>query len=283
VKTTESKPELFELVIMQYKVNGVTLNYESKGRRSWGDDVVLLDHAIDFTMGTAWAHPGYTIEKLFNDVAGARFYRQAELLILERWRSAGLMVDDNFPLDQYHTLAEDITIHLASIEKTKLLSTKEFPVEIAQLEDRVSECVGSPLVVRNPYDGQSVFHFRVIRPGHQDNNPLHRDVWLEDYDDCINLYIPIAGSNKHSSLMLIPGSHRWPESRVERTEAGAEIGGAKFNVPAVTAIAGSYEVVRPNPGRNEMLVFSPYLVHGGAVNLNASSTRVSIEIRLWRK
>jgi hypothetical protein len=193
------------------------------------------------------------------------------------------MVDKNFMLDQYHTLVRDIKTHLASIEKTKLLSTMEFPVEIALLEDRVSECVGIPLVVRNPYDGQSVFHFRVIRPGHLDNNPLHRDVWLEDYDDCINLYIPIAGSDEQSSLMLIPGSHRWAESRIERTDAGAEIGGMKFNVPAVTAIAGSYQVVRPDPQRNEMLIFSPYLVHGGAVNLNTASTRVSIEIRLWRR
>jgi len=34
---------------------------------------------------------------------------------------------------------------------------------------------------------------------------------------------------------------------------------------------------------NQVLVFSPYLIHGGAVNLNSNETRISIEIRLWKK
>ena len=268
---------------MQYKVNGTTLTYDAQGTRSWGDNIVLLERAIDLSAGTNWSGDGYTIEKVFSANLSAEFFRQAELLILDLWKSAGLMVDDNFPLDQYHTLARDLTTHLAAIEKTRLLSTKEFPMGIALLEERLSEYFGIPLEVKNPYDAQSVFHFRVIRPGSHDNNPLHRDVWLDDYDDCINLYIPIAGSNEHSSLLVIPGSHRWPESRVERTNAGAVIEGKKFNVPAVTAIHGPYEIVRPNPRRNEMIIFSPYLVHGGAVNFNIATTRVSIEIRLWRK
>jgi hypothetical protein len=36
--------------------------------------------------------------------------------------------------------------------------------------------------------------------------------------------------------MIIPGSHLWPESKIERTAGGALINGIKFNVPAVTAI-----------------------------------------------
>ena len=128
----------------------------------------------------------------------------------------------------------------------------------------------------------SIFHFRVIRPHHRDNNPLHRDVWLEDYDDCINLYIPVAGSNPLSSLIIVPGSHRWPESRVERTTSGSRINGQKFNVPAVTGIRGDYSIARPDPKENEVLIFSPYLIHGGAVNLHPDKTRISIEMRLWQ-
>jgi ectoine hydroxylase-related dioxygenase (phytanoyl-CoA dioxygenase family) len=81
----------------------------------------------------------------------------------------------------------------------------------------------------------------------------------------------------------MPGSHRWSESRVERTDTGAVLEGIRFNVPAVTAIKGSYTVERPNPRENQVLVFSPYLVHGGAVNLNNDKTRISIEMRLWKK
>jgi ectoine hydroxylase-related dioxygenase (phytanoyl-CoA dioxygenase family) len=111
---------------------------------------------------------------------------------------------------------------------------------------------------------------------------LHRDVWLEDYESCINLYIPIAGSNALSSLILLPESHYWPESRIERTMSGAHINGIKFNVPAVTAIDGDFTIERPDPQENEMLLFSPYLIHGGAINLNTNKTRISIELRLWR-
>ena len=41
-------------------------------------------------------------------------------------------------------------------------------------------------------------------------------------------------------------------------------------------------LVRPNPGPNEVLVFSPYLIHGGAFNQQTDTTRVSLEMRFWR-
>ena len=69
---------------------------------------------------------------------------------------------------------------------------------------------------------------------------------------------------------------------MERTLAGSNINGQKFNVPAVTAVRGEYTVARPDPGPNEVLIFSPYLIHGGAVNLNTNITRISIEMRLWK-
>ena len=42
------------------------------------------------------------------------------------------------------------------------------------------------------------------------------------------------------------------------------------------------DMVRPPVEENQVLVFSPYLVHGGAVNLNADVTRISLEVRFWR-
>jgi ectoine hydroxylase-related dioxygenase (phytanoyl-CoA dioxygenase family) len=138
------------------------------------------------------------------------------------------------------------------------------------------------LRAHNPFDKEEIFHFRIIRPNSGDNNPLHRDVWLEDYKDCINLYIPVAGSNAHSSLIIADGSHLWPDSKVEKTIRGAVINGQRFNVPAVTDIIEPFELVRPDPKAGEVLIFSPYLIHGGAANLNKNTTRISIELRLWR-
>jgi Phytanoyl-CoA dioxygenase (PhyH) len=268
---------------MEYRINNTTLKYDVIGSRHWGEERTLLKDAIDLTENTPWHETGFIIEQLFEPKTYAVFARRTKSLLLKCWRSAGLAVDENFEPDQYHTLIHDYKTHLAAVEKTRLLQVSDFPVPVQQMEERISEICSVPLIAKNPFDGQSIFHFRVIRPGQTDNNPLHRDVWLEDYDDCINLYIPVAGSNTFSSLIIIPGSHLWPESRVEKTDSGADVGGVKFNVPAVTALKGDYSVMRPDPGTNQVLIFSPYLIHGGAVNLNTDKTRVSIEMRLWKK
>jgi hypothetical protein len=267
---------------MQYEINQTTIQYDALGEKEWGDETVLLRHGIDLTKETNWADAGFTIEKLFDDTTAEQLARETKKLLITKWKKAGLVFDESFPLDQYHAVTMDYQQHLAAVHETKLIDTREFPIPIKLIETRISEICKTSLRVLNPFDGQSVFHFRVIRPNSTDNNPLHRDIWLEDYDDCINLYIPVAGSNERSSLILLPGSHHWPESKIERTVKGARINGVNFNVPAVTNIAGEYEVTRPSPLPNEVLVFSPYLIHGGAVNLNQDLTRISIEMRLWR-
>lgn len=268
---------------MEYRVNNTTLRYDVTGPRHWGDELILANEGIDLTVGTHWHEPGFVVEQLFDEKTYTTFVKRTKSLLLNCWRNAGLAVEENFNLDQYHTLIDEYATHLAAIEQTRLLQTTDFPLPVQQIEERISEFCKLPLQAKNPFDGQTIFHFRVIRPMMKDNNPLHRDVWLEDYADCINLYIPVAGSSELSSLIIIPGSHRWPESRVERTDAGAELGGIRFNVPAVTALKGSYTVERPNPKENQVLVFSPYLVHGGSVNLSSDKTRISIEMRLWKK
>jgi hypothetical protein len=267
---------------MKYAVNDTTITYEAAGETQWGPNTVLLNESSDLT-ATSWRQPGYAIEPLLDTARYTFFKKGIHELLFRCWRSAGLTLPDDLSLEQYHVVARTQQEHLAAVEKTKLLSVNDLPLPISEIEERISAICGVPLRTRNPYDDQSVFHFRVIRPNSADNNPLHRDVWLEDYAACINLYIPVAGSNARSSLILLPGSHYWPESRVEKTVSGAVIGNVRFNVPAVTAIEGAYTVVRPDPKENEVLVFSPYMIHGGAVNLNANETRISIEMRLWKK
>lgn len=268
---------------MNYTVNKSSIHYDAKGPHAFGENIILLQQAVDLTAKASWSHQGFGIEKFFTDQLYQNFIKKTRLLLISCWREAGIIIPDDFDAGNYHTVVPDWETHLQILEKTKQLSTSEFPVSIRVIEQRISEICQVNLEARNRFDGQSIFHFRVIRPNSRDNNPLHRDVWLEDYKDCINLYIPIAGSTELSSLIILPGSHHWPESKVERTVGGAEINGVKFNVPAVTNIAGDYEIVRPSPQENEVLVFSPYLIHGGAVNLNLDKTRVSIEMRLWKK
>jgi len=268
---------------VNYAINQSTFHYEAKGIRSFGENHVMLDRGIDLTAKTHWSKAGFGIEKLLLDQLYKDFADNTRSLLMRLWCEAGLLIPTNFQLEHYHILASSWEMHLKVLEKTKLLSISDFPVAINHIEERISEICKEKLEVKNPYDGQSIFHFRIIRPSSQDNNPLHRDVWLEDYKDCINLYIPIAGSTALSSLILIPGSHYWPESKVERTVGGAIINDVRFNVPAVTAISMDYQAIRPDPQYNEVLIFSPYLIHGGAVNQNSDKTRISIEMRLWKK
>jgi ectoine hydroxylase-related dioxygenase (phytanoyl-CoA dioxygenase family) len=267
---------------MEYFAAGRTLRYQVSNRIVRGDDLVLLDHAVDLTRGLTWSDRGYTIETLFEDETEFSAFTVACRRLLYRcWSQAGIEIPHGFSLEHYHRLANDQATHRRAIEETRMLSLSEFPVPFGQIIDRVSAILGRKVVGLNPYENQRVFHFRVVRPGSGDNNPLHRDVWLEDYANCINLYIPVAGSNANSSLILLPGSHRWRESRIFRTADGAIINGIRFNVPAVDSIEGQFEAVRPDPRMNEFLLFSPYLIHGGAVNFNEDVTRISIELRLW--
>jgi hypothetical protein len=269
---------------MEYIVNNTKLSYHPLGHAVRGEEKTLLAKAVDLTLNRSWHHRGFTIEKLFDDLTFSDFQRKVSDLLIELWRKAGLTISKDFQLDHYHLEADSPEKHLRAIDQTRLLQASEFPLGAEPIEKRISEICDTDLIAKNyPYDNQSVFHFRIVRPQTTDNNPLHRDVWLEDYRDCINIYIPIAGSDEQSSLILLPGSHLWPESKLTKTVSGATINDVKFNVPAVTEIHGEFSAVRPDPKQNEVLVFSPYLIHGGAVNLNTNTTRISIEMRFWKK
>lgn len=268
---------------MKYKLNEKLVEYIAEGKANPGDETILLQNAVDLSKGLPWSSDGFTIAPLFENDLFPTFLTETKSLLISLWNKTGLGLSADFSPQQYHTRAKTQEQHLAAVGQTKLISTVDFPISIQLIEQRLSTICGIGLEAKNPWDGASVFHFRVVRPNSGDNNPLHRDVWLEDYANCINLYIPIAGSNENSSLAIIAGSHQWPENSVIRTDAGAVINGVRFNVPAVMEVNRDFQIVRPDPKENEMLIFSPYLIHGGAANLNTDLTRVSIELRLWKK
>jgi ectoine hydroxylase-related dioxygenase (phytanoyl-CoA dioxygenase family) len=128
-----------------------------------------------------------------------------------------------------------------------------------------------------------IFGFRILRPGLNDENPFHRDAWLECMRNTLNVWIPVAGCAANSTLALVPGSHLWRESDVERTKEAAKINGKQYRTPAVVASRPAFNPVKPNPRYTEALLFSPYMIHGGGANGNDDQTRVSIELRFERK
>ncbi len=261
-----------------------SVRFHIQGARTFGDDVLPLAGHDDLTQTTGWAEAGYRVAPFLDHDAYDLFEQGVRQLFGEFLQRMGLPTGSIIDLAHYHTYTRnENALHLAIVDQAKLLEAAHFPDGVAQVEQRVSELCRVPVRAVNPHNGEQVFHFRIVRPQKNDNNPFHRDVWLTEYHDAINIYVPLAGSNERSSLTLVPESHRWSEATVERTISGARVNGVQYNVPAVTDTHHSLQPIRPNPGRNEVLIFSPYLLHGGAVNLNEDVTRISLEMRFWRR
>ena len=99
----------------------------------------------------------------------------------------------------------------------------------------------------------------------------------------MNIYVPVCGSSQDSSLPLVVGSHLAKESDIERTTDGAKLNGTKYSVPCVISYKGeSPNLIRPEIKENEIMVFSPYMIHGGGYNFQKDKTRISLEARFWK-
>ncbi|UOR05011.1 phytanoyl-CoA dioxygenase family protein [Hymenobacter aerilatus] len=267
---------------MPIRIQQQTVDYQIEGISHPADDRVLLADDTDLTAGQPWSAAGYVVAPLLTAAENATLREGLAEKVRAALRVVGCHVATDWPVAQYHqVIGDDQARHLAVVQHTKEYPLEALPLPVALLEARVSALCGRAVRVHNPHTGYEGFHLRLARPGRTDNNPLHRDVWLDRLRDGINIYFPVAGSTSDSSLTLVPGSHWWPESRTERTAGGAVYNGTTYSVPALKDAVEPLELVRPNPGPDEVLLFSPYLLHGGALNLNADATRISLEMRFW--
>jgi hypothetical protein len=257
-------------------------SYKIEGAKAFGQGETLLEQQDNLIANTDWAQTGFTMEYFLDEEYIQALRSGLCDVVINALKKEGIHIPEGFKLEHYHHYVPDKQSHLKVIEHTKAIDYTFFPIAPAVMVDRISKAIGMPLTTLNPNTGENIFHLRIVRPDSSDYNPLHRDAWLDELKGSVNLYVPIAGSNESSSLFLVPGSHLWPESEVERTLEGAVMNGAKYNVPGLTGSRKNLDMIRPNPGYNEVLIFSPYLIHGGATNLNKDQTRISLEVRLWR-
>jgi hypothetical protein len=264
-------------------LNGQSVAYRVEGARNAApDEQVLLAHATDLSARAPWAEVGYAVVPGLAAPVQQQLQEGLAELLRAALRVAGCPVAPDFDITQYHhAVGDDAARHLAVIAQTKAYDLARLPIAATLLEDLVSAACGQPVRAYNPNVPEAVFHLRIVRPQRADHNPLHRDAWLPRYQDALNIYLPVAGSTVRSSLTLVPGSHHWPENAVERTAGGAIYHGVPYTVPGVLRPARPLDIIRPNPGPEEVLVFSPYLLHGAAANLNENETRVSLEMRFW--
>jgi hypothetical protein len=126
------------------------------------------------------------------------------------------------------------------------------------------------------------FAIRIVRPGKNDFNPPHKDIYLKRLKNGVNIYMPIIGSNLNSSLPLMPRSHNLNEKDIIRTINGVKVNNIKFRVPCIVGTKRGLYLKRPNPNMKQIMIFSPYLIHGGGLNENKNTTRFSLELRFWK-
>lgn len=267
-----------------YRLNDTSIVTRVDGEIFYGEPRVLLSEDDDLTAGTPWADQGYVVTKFLAPELHARLREGIQQRIVSVLSDAGIRVSPDFTMETYHVLtAEDERVHPVIVEWFRRgFPLESLPIDYHLVERRIAEIVGVEVTAHNQAYGLDVFNMRVVRPHSNDNNPLHRDVWLDRLRNAVNIYLPLAGSDAKSSLCLVPGSHRWQESEIARTAAGALVNGMPYTVPAVVGAKYPLTLIRPNPAPDEVLLFSPYLIHGGAANLNEGVTRVSLEMRFWR-
>ncbi len=270
--------------LVEYWIDNRKVSFQLDGTTEAGPETVLLEADDNVIRDSGWDDVGYCVAPFLAEEHVRKMCAGFTQLIRGELAAAGISTNDTFRLDMYHRLVTDEQ-HAEIVKRTRIgFERHQFPLSMDLVCERISQICKAPLTIEGAKYSGRPFFLRIVRPQKpQDNNPPHRDVWLDHLRDGVNLYVPVAGSNELSSLPILPGSHKWSESEIERSVKGARIQGLNYTVPTVTRARQPIKLIRPNPGRLEVLVFSPYLIHGGAVNMNEDMTRISLEMRLWRR
>ena len=264
---------------MKYTINKTDINLDIN-QEIIGDDTVDYCHRDLVQASQNWYSKGYCVLKVPEDFIQS--IRKNTLHYLNGVNKK-LSLPELPKIERYHQFIRSNEHHLEYIREVgKHIKPDELGLDQTVLAKIVKKACG--IEESRGINCKDLCDIRLFRPflsSKMDNNPLHRDTWLPVLNNCVNIYIPVAGSNENSSLALIPGSHLWERNKVSRTKDNAKIKGIQYGLPSVAEIQTEYEVIRPHMANDEILIFSSNIIHGGSVNLNKEITRCSIEIRFW--
>ncbi len=207
----------------------ITLDYDDEqvsftveGEAAFGAPTVLLDGDDNLIAGRPWADAGFVVAPFLRPEEFQRLAEGIRLTLRARIAATGIAVANDFALERYHEAVTTDEAHAAvSARGPWCHAVGDLGVPVATISQRVSEILGLRVSTTPPHsEFPEHFCYRVVRPRSRDNNPPHRDVWLDRLRHAVNIYVPFAGSTPRSSLPLVPGSHRWKESEIERTGRG---------------------------------------------------------------
>lgn len=257
-------------------------SFEVDGDFFWGEETLLFKPEDNVISKMDWKDKGYKVVNAFLEAEFLALKQSITKQIVKAIKANGIPVNEaEFTLAKYHTVVTTDEQHFNVIDITRNLENEDFDFNIDLLTERFGKILGYELTSWVEELKKSHIQIRISRPSSLDINPPHRDGYLSYWEDIINVWIPIEGCSEATSLPVFSGSHLIPENEILRTESkGAKINGNVYYVPCILETkAGVINMERPNPKEGEALLFTPYLIHGAAVNQTKDTTRVSLELR----
>ena len=264
---------------VQVQIDDDALVYEVEADSAWGAPADPLAADDDLIAAMPWSGQGYTVAPFVDPVRLGELVDGVRRIVVDLVGNAP--AEDG--LERYHHWVDEDQHLRVSSALGRGFTMDLLPIPLSVVEERISAICGVEVRSRHPVIEPPIWAIRLVRPHRRtDHNPPHRDQWIDHLRSAVNLYAPLAGSTSRSSLPLVPGSHHWPESRFRSTGIGPVVDGVQYVVPALVGADQPIRMTRPNPPPGSCLVFSPYLLHGGGINLADDVTRVSLEMRFWR-
>jgi hypothetical protein len=268
-------------------IDGRSFSFQVEGEFTWGEDEVLYE-PNGVLSRASWKEKGYGTIQVFTPAQKQQLVDGTVRIIKGLFDELDYHCPRDFRLEDYHKVVVTPEMHQEVIKRTRFLTNKDFPLSTVDIAQRVSSAIGRSLSVYNPVLNrvrrarEGVVILRISRPQSLDINPPHRDGYLDVWKHTLNCWIPVAGCDRNSSLPLIPGSHLSNEKDIFRTAAeSARFNGLAYTVPAIVKIKRGMFMTRPEVRLGELLAFTPFMIHGSALNLNPETTRVSFELRLF--
>ena len=273
---------------IEYNIDGESLTVQVPEGCTFsnGEKMCLSKHFNDITKTKDWYEKGYVIVESEPFLNVQKVKVELTRCISKILLSSGAIRDtEHFKLEDYHNYVSE-ELHQEIIKKTRNFGPEQFNFKVEPFLKAMGEYFNIDLnwVSSGSYDPKIIT--RINMPNSKHFNPAHKDIY-QVYDSSniipamVNIWIPICGVNKNAGLPVAPGSHLIDEYNIFRTKSGSTMHGQKYNVNCIRDWNLENDMVTLTPNENQIIIFSSFLIHGLARNLNKDKTRMSLEFRLF--
>lgn len=246
------------------------------------DNKVLSNEHTDLLVNQKWYNDGFAVFPIFDNQKFLRIFNGISEIVQKFILQIGLNIS-GFSLENYHKFILNDEDHFKVISQTRDLFAEDFDFDIMELIQYFEKQIGMSLTDVFPSTGKRLHIIvRINRPSSNDYNPPHQDLDNDQRDPMVNVWIPICGVDKDSSLCVVKGSHLIPMNKIEKSLNGGIMGKNNYSVRMIKSWNGSNEMTRVDVKEGEVLFFTPFLIHGMAYNQNKDKTRVALEFRLFK-